>query len=244
MEMLWLGVALGALAAAFVVGVAAVARAGTIDNVVFGLSVAGQARIDPEFNARLRAALARVPFVETPVAEIKTPVAYASGSPVKTPVANASGSPVKTPVANALGSPVAVAPAALPPVPKASGEAVRLLTLLQSEARLLDFLLEDISGADEKQVGQAVKEIQRKAAKVLKDHLTLSVVMAGADGDRVTVAKGFDPSAVRVVGNVTGAPPFTGTLLHPGWRVKEVRLPALADGQDPFVVQPAEVELA
>ena len=219
MDMLWLGVALGAFAASFVVFVAAVARAGSIDNVVFGLTVAGQARIDPAFNARLRAALAGV---SEPVAEVKAPVAE-----VKTPVAHASGSPV-----------------ALPPVPKATGEAVRLLTLLQSEARLLDFLLEDISQADEKQVGQAVKEIQRKAAKVLKDHLTLSVVMAGADGDRVTVAKGFDPSAVRVVGNVTGVPPFTGTLLHPGWRVKEVRLPALADGQDPFVVQPAEVELA
>jgi len=231
MEMLWLGVALGALAAAFVLGVAAVARAGTIDNVVFGLSVAGQARIDPEFNARLRAALARVPF------EV-TPVAHALGSPVKAPVANASGSPAVAP------SLVKVAPAALPPAPKASGEAVRLLTLFQSEAKLLDFLLEDISQVADAQVGQAVKEIQRKAAKVLKDHLTLSVVMAGADGDRVTVAKGFDPSAVRVVGNVTGAPPFTGTLLHPGWRVKEVRLPALADGQDPFVVQPAEVELA
>ena len=219
MDMLWLGVALGAFAASFVVFVAAVARAGAIDNVVFGLTVAGQARIDPAFNARLRAALAGV---SEPVAEVKAPVAE-----VKTPVAHASGSPVT-----------------LPAAPKATGEAVRLLTLLQSEARLLDFLLEDISGAADAQVGQAVKEIQRKAAKVLKDHLTLSVVMAGADGDRVTVAKGFDPSAVRVVGNVTGAPPFTGTLLHPGWRVKEVRLPALADGQDPFVVQPAEVELA
>ena len=229
MDMLWLGVALGAFAASFVVFVAAVARAGAIDNVVFGLTVAGQARIDPAFNARLRAALAGVPdAVQAPVADVKTPVAHASGSPVQAP-----------PVANAHGS-----PKTQPPVPKATGEAVRLLTLLQSEARLLDFLLEDISQADEKQVGQAVKEIQKKAAKVLKDHLTLSVVMAGADGDRVTVAKGFDPSAVRVVGNVTGVPPFTGTLLHPGWRVKEVRLPALAEGQDPFVLQPAEVELA
>ena len=229
MDMLWLGVALGAFAVLFVVFVAAVARAGSLDNVVFGLTVAGQARIDPAFNARLRDALAGVPdAVGTPVAHVGTPVAHAPGSPV----------------AGAPPSVAKVVPAALPPVPKASGEAVRLLTLLQSEARLLDFLLEDISQADEKQVGQAVKEIQRKAAKVLKDHLTLSVVMAGADGDRVTVAKGFDPSAVRVVGNVTGAPPFTGTLLHPGWRVKEVRLPALADGQDPFVLQPAEVELA
>ena len=224
MDMLWLGVALGAFAAAFVGFVAAVARAGSIDNVVFGLTVAGQARIDPAFNARLRAALAGV---AEPVAEVKTPVAVVK-TPVKAP-----------PVADASGS-----PKALPPVPKATGEAVRLLTLLQSEARLLDFLLEDISQANDAQVGQAVKEIQRKAAKVLRDHLTLSVVMAGADGDRVTVAKGFDPSAVRVVGNVTGTPPFTGTLLHPGWRVKEVRLPTLAEGQDPFVLQPAEVELA
>ena len=217
MDMLWLGVALGALAASFVVGVAAVARAGSVNNVVFGLTVAGQARIDPDFAARLSALLAGVPV----------PVAA-------TPTVSVSPPPSLKPVA----------PVALPAAPKVTGEAVRLLALLQGEARLVDFLLEDIAGAPDAQIGQAVKEIHRKAAKVLKDHLTLSVVMAGADGDRVTVAKGFDPSAVRVVGNVTGQPPFTGTLLHPGWRVKEVRLPALADGQDPFVLQPAEVELA
>ncbi len=224
MDMLWLGVALGALAASFAVGVAAVARAGSINNVVFGLTVAGQARIDPDFSAKLNALLAGVPV--------------ASAGP---PVAGAG-----PPVANALGSPVAVIPppSLKPAAPKVTGEAVRLLALLQGESRLVDFLLEDIAGAPDAQIGQAVKEIHRKAAKVLKDHLTLSVVMAGADGDRVTVAPGFDPSAVRVVGNVTGQPPFTGTLLHPGWRVKEVRLPPLADGQDPFVLQPAEVELA
>jgi hypothetical protein len=223
MDMLWLGVALGALAASFAVGVAAVARAGSINNVVFGLTVAGQARTDPDFSAKLNALLAGQP-----------PVAHAHGSPAAPPVAGAG-----TPVAHALGS-----PATPPAAPKVTGEAVRLLALLQGESRLVDFLLEDIAGAPDAQIGQAVKEIHRKAAKVLKDHLTLGVVMAGADGDRVTVAQGFDPSAVRVVGNVTGQPPFTGTLLHPGWRVKEVRLPALADGQDPFVLQPAEVELA
>ena len=223
MDMLWLGVALGALAASFVVGVAAVARAGSINNVVFGLTVAGQARIDPDFSAKLNALLAGQP-----------PVAHTLGSPAAPPIAGAG-----TPVAHAPGS-----PATPPAAPKVTGEAVRLLALLQGESRLVDFLLEDIAGAPDAQIGQAVKEIHRKAAKVLKDHLTLSVVMAGADGDRVTVAQGFDPSAVRVVGNVTGLPPFTGTLLHPGWRVKEVRLPALADGQDPFVLQPAEVELA
>jgi len=224
MDMLWLGVALGAVAATLVGVVAAVARAGGLANAAFGLTVAGQARIDPVFDAGLRSLLAGVPVP----AAARPPVADALGS--------LSG---KTPVTHAPGSPAATLPAA-----KVTGGAVQLLALLQGESRLVDFLLEDIAAAPDAQVGQAVKEIHRKAAKVLKDHFTLSVVMAGADGDRVTVAQGFDPSAVRVVGNVTGPPPFTGTLLHPGWRVKEVRLPPVAAGQDPSVVQPAEVELA
>jgi hypothetical protein len=123
------------------------------------------------------------------------------------------------------------------------GEPLRLLTILQSEARLLDFLMEDFAGASDAQVGAGVKEIHKKAAAALKKYLVVEPVLAGADGDRVTVPRGFDPSAVRVVGNVTGEPPYTGELQHPGWRVKEIKLPTTAEGQDPFVVQPAEVQV-
>ena len=63
------------------------------------------------------------------------------------------------------------------------------------------------------------------------------------EGENVEVPKGFDPSAIRLTGNVTGEPPFKGTLQHHGWRVKEVKLQKPAEGQDGFVVQPAEVEL-
>ena len=143
-----------------------------------------------------------------------------------------------------LGS--APAPAAAPKPaapPKPSGEPLRLLALLQTEARLVDFLMEDISAAQDAQVGQAVREIHRKAQQVLKDHLTLDEIIPDPGSGSVTVPKGFDPSAVRVVGNVTGEPPFTGRLEHPGWKVKEVRLPPQPEGQDPFVLQPAEVQL-
>lgn len=137
--------------------------------------------------------------------------------------------------------------AAVPPPPaapaKPSGEPLRLLALLQSEARLLDFLMEDFGGASDAQVGAGVKEIHKKAAAALKKYLVVEPVLAGADGERVTVQRGFDPSAVRVVGNVTGEPPYTGELQHPGWRVKEIKLPTTAEGQDPFVVQPAEVQV-
>ena len=71
----------------------------------------------------------------------------------------------------------------------------------------------------------------------------IETVLGGTEGDRVTVQKGFNPSAIRVLGNVTGEPPYSGELQHAGWKVKELKLPGIADGQDPFVLQPAEVQM-
>lgn len=130
-----------------------------------------------------------------------------------------------------------------PKVEKPSGAALRLLALLQAESRLVDFLMEDIAAASDAQVGLAVKDIHRKAQAVLKQHLVLEPVLAGNEGEIVSVAKGFDPSAIRVTGNVTGEPPFSGELQHPGWRVKELKLNAPPKGSDEFVLQPAEVQI-
>ena len=127
---------------------------------------------------------------------------------------------------------------------KSGGDALQLLALFQTEARLVDFLMEDLAASPDAQVGVAAKEIHKKARRVLSDHLTLSEILPGSDGDTVTVPAGFDPREVRVVGNVTGSPPFTGTLQHPGWKVRELRLPTPATGGDAMVIQPAEVELA
>jgi hypothetical protein len=126
---------------------------------------------------------------------------------------------------------------------KLSPEPMRLLTLLQREGRLLDFLLEDIQGAPDEQVGAGVRELHRKAQAVVKEHLVLEPVLPKTEGETVEVPPNFDPSAIRLTGNVTGQPPFRGVLLHHGWRVKNYTLPALPEGQDPFVLAPAEVEL-
>jgi hypothetical protein len=126
---------------------------------------------------------------------------------------------------------------------KRSAEPLRLLALLQREGRLLDFLLEDIKGAPDELVGAGVRELHRKAQVVLKDHLVLEPVLPQSEGANVEVPPNFDPSAIRLTGNVTGQPPFRGTLQHHGWRVKDYNLPALPEGQDPFVLAPAEVEL-
>jgi hypothetical protein len=130
-----------------------------------------------------------------------------------------------------------------PPPVKRSGEALRLLTLLQREGRVLDFLLEDIAAATDDQVGAGVRELHRKAQGVLKDHLTLEPILAAEENETIEVKAGFDPSAIRLTGNVTGQPPFKGRLVHRGWQVKDFKLPAPPEGVDEFVVAPAEVEL-
>jgi hypothetical protein len=135
-------------------------------------------------------------------------------------------------------------PLAPPPPPKPSGVPLRMLALLQAEARLVDFLMEDIAAASDAQIGQAVREIHKKAGAALKRHATIEQVLPGDEGDKTTVPAGFDPSAIRVVGNVAGSPPFTGSINHPGWKVKELKLAAPPEGADEFVLQPAEVQIA
>jgi hypothetical protein len=130
---------------------------------------------------------------------------------------------------------------ALPPKP--SGVPLRLLALLQREGRLLDFLLEDIQSYPDDQIGAAVRDIHRQSQAALKEHLVLAPVLPQQEGAPVEVPVGFDPSAIRVTGNVTGQPPFRGTLLHHGWRVKELKLTPPPEGQDELVLHPAEVEV-
>src|SRR5262249_43553001 len=57
--------------------------------------------------------------------------------------------------------------------PKPSGAPLRMLALLQREGRLLDFLLEDIKGYSDDQIGAAVRDIHRNCHAALTEHLVL-----------------------------------------------------------------------
>ncbi|GMV38748.1 MAG: hypothetical protein AMXMBFR64_04640 [Myxococcales bacterium] len=121
--------------------------------------------------------------------------------------------------------------------------ALRLLALLQGDGRLVDFLREDIGAYSDDQVGAAVRNIHADCRRALDKVVTLEPVLAGEEGASVTVPRGFDPSAIRVVGNVRGEPPYSGALRHHGWRAKRIELPGVPSGQDLTVVAPAEVEV-
>jgi hypothetical protein len=133
---------------------------------------------------------------------------------------------------------------AVSPPPPSPALALRLLALLQQEGRLVDFLSEDIDAYSDEQVGAAVRAIHAGCRKVLDEHVQLQRIFPGEDGSEVVVQAGFDPAAVRLTGNVTGTPPFHGTLQHSGWRVTKVTLPEPSAAIDPAIVAPAEVEIA
>jgi hypothetical protein len=67
--------------------------------------------------------------------------------------------------------------------------------------------------------------------------------MEGEEGGQVQVEEGFDASAIRLVGDVQGDPPFSGSLAHHGWRAESIELPELPESMDAMIVAPAEVEV-
>ncbi len=135
---------------------------------------------------------------------------------------------------------------AKPAAPQESPEsaAVRALAIFQAEGQLLDFLFSDLEEHSDEDIGQAVREVHRGCKKALNDHFKLVPVRDEEEDDMVTAEDGYDPSELRLTGNVVGKPPFSGTLRHKGWRATEVRLPKAGKGDSALVVTPAEVEIS
>jgi uncharacterized protein DUF2760 len=128
--------------------------------------------------------------------------------------------------------------------PNALDRAVQMLTLLQRDGRLIDFLEEDVSSYPDGQLGAAVRSIHNSCRQVLERYIKLEPVLSSEEDHPVTVPAGFDPAAIKLIGNVTGQAPIRGLLRHRGWRVCRVTLPSLPQGSGRAIVAPAEVEVA
>lgn len=121
--------------------------------------------------------------------------------------------------------------------------ALQLLAIFQQEARLIDFLSEDLTGFSDEEVGAAARVIHTGGQKVLADHVTLSQIRLEEEESRITIEDGFNAQEIRLTGNVSGQAPFTGTLIHKGWKADSITLPKLSENYDANVLAPAEVEL-
>lgn len=132
---------------------------------------------------------------------------------------------------------------AAPPAP-ARSDALTLLAALQREARLIDFLQEDLSGYDDAQIGAAVRDVHRDCAAVLERMFALRPLRDQAEGTPIEIDAGVDPVVLKLTGNVTGPPPFQGRLTHPGWQARHCDVPAWTGQADTArVIAPAEVEV-
>jgi hypothetical protein len=134
-----------------------------------------------------------------------------------------------------------VRPQPTPPIPP--DRAVQVLSLLQRDGRLIDFLYEDINAYPDDQVGAAAREVHASCREVLRRYLTVEPVMDAEEGRPTVVDAGFDPAQIKLVGSVAGRPPYKGVIRHRGWRAAKIELPPLADGAGRTVIAPAEVEV-
>ncbi len=120
---------------------------------------------------------------------------------------------------------------------------VQLLGLFQREGRLIDFLLEDIEPYDDAQIGAAVREVHRGCRNAIMDVLNLKPILEAGEGTEVEIEEDFDPSKIRLIGNLHGNPPYKGVIRHPGWRFTELNLPKWTGKEKTDVIAPAEVEI-
>jgi hypothetical protein len=139
-----------------------------------------------------------------------------------------------------------VAPLSAPVVaqpPDSSDRATQMLSLLQRDGRLVDFLMEDLATYADAQVGAAVRDVHSGCRQALARYMTLTPVLDDDEGAPVTIDRSTDPARVKLVGNVTGTPPFRGVLRHRGWEATRVEFPPLS-GTGRTIIAPAEVEIA
>lgn len=148
----------------------------------------------------------------------------------------------KAPTAKPSASPTKPAAAAPPQAQAGPNDgAVQILAILQRDARLVDFLMEDIAAYSDDQVGAAVRDVHSQAREALQRYLQLAPVVDGVEGVYVktdNVSKG----TFKLVGNVPANGKAAGGLLrHKGWKADKVELPAAAPAGG--LLAPAEIEV-
>jgi hypothetical protein len=134
------------------------------------------------------------------------------------------------------------------PSARPEASALLLLGILQRDARLIDFLMEDITPYSDDQVGAAVRDIQARSQAALRKHVQLAPVIDGVEGTftkpESAGALAREAAAIKFIGNLPAqGRPAGGLLRHKGWRADSVALPAVNPKQNLTILAPAELEV-
>jgi hypothetical protein len=132
-----------------------------------------------------------------------------------------------------------------PEATRAEAEIVQFLAMLQEKGRLVDFLMDDINAYKDAEVGAAARVVHAGCKGVLREHFKIDPIRAEDEGSTVQVPAGYSSDEYRLIGKITGSAPFSGVLVHRGWKTDIVKLPQLlhrAADRLPTIA-PAEVEM-
>jgi len=123
--------------------------------------------------------------------------------------------------------------------PKTNADpATTLLALLQEQGRIIDFTAGDISAFPDAQVASAARIVHAGCKKVIEECFSPEPILKEQEGESVA---GLDSPAlknIRLQGKVS-KPPYTGKVLHRGWRATKNQLPI----RESEVIKLAEVEV-
>ncbi len=135
-------------------------------------------------------------------------------------------------------------PALPPPKPEVKPEdgALQVLGMLQRDARILDFFMEDITPYSDDQVGAAARDIHANTREILIRHFAPVPVIDAVEGTPVN--SDGNPALVKFIGNVPATGKAVGGMLrHRGWRAGTASLPRVNTRQDLAILAPAEIEV-
>jgi hypothetical protein len=136
-------------------------------------------------------------------------------------------------------------PKAAVPDKEPGAEALLLLSMLQEKGRFVDFLMEDIGGISNEQVGAAARVVHQGCRELIKDTFAPQPVAPSAESSVIKLDPGYNAAEFRVLGHVN-AHAFQGKVVHKGWRASQIKLPRVhkpAKGSDGLIIVPAEVSI-
>ena len=141
---------------------------------------------------------------------------------------------------------------ALPPIPSAPptperplrSDAITLLGALQREGRFVDFAKENLTPYSDAQIGAAVRDVHKGCAKALERMFGIQPVLDQPEGASIEIRPEVAGDAVTLMGNVSGTPPYRGTVQHSGWKVSKCELPQWTGNKASVnLIAAAEVEV-
>ena len=130
------------------------------------------------------------------------------------------------------------------PAPTRS-DAIALLAALQQEARLVDFIMESLSGYSDAQIGAAARDVHDRCRETVVALFGVEPLSPEKEGATVTVPASYDPVRYKLIGEVGAKGPFAGTVQHPGWIARKCDIPVWTGRPEcANIIGPIEVELA